>query len=214
MNDMSFEEWEQCRQVFIQKYSGKYMADIACGHGHHTLFAAQNTNIIQSWLLDARPLHKSFKKKLKIKKTKKTISEDFNYTFTLGDLNNPECLNAIPKDVDTILYFGHLYHATNHWNIIEKFSKSNAKFLILENVFNHNQDYFNRVPCMYFLTESVDSWDHVYNENFNKILVGAPNYAYITQLLKMQGWTLKDELHGQVETKDRNKIRTLIYATR
>ena len=160
------ENWEDHILRFQTDWKEKKVIDLACGTGWLGAVALKD-GAKSVRFADARSVNFQ-------------IPEQDNHSFELVDISNREMLNHSLRDIDTIIYCGHFYHATNHEEILDAFERSSCRELFFESkVFYHFNDYHEHSPDIKWVDESTDSNENVWHTSAHSIQVGQPNFKWI-----------------------------------
>ena len=92
------------------------------------------------------------------------------------------------QNIDIIIYHGHFYHASNHAEIIQAFSKTSAKHIIFETKCEDSNIPDIRWHC----ENTIDIWNAFGDQEF--VEVGSPNTAACDQLFKDNGYIKADSV--------------------
>ena len=118
--------------------------------------------------------------------------EQDNHNFELVDISNREMLDNCLRDIDTIIYIGHFYHATNHEEILDAFERSSCSELFFESkVFYQYDVYHERSPDILWVDEPTDSNENVWHASAQSVLVGQPNFKWLHEHLSKR-FDIKD----------------------
>jgi hypothetical protein len=104
-----------------------------------------------------------------------------NYQQQFIDLNYPESLCPLLLGADVILYFGHLYHCTNHEEILDALVNSDCKeFFIDTKVGLGNSHIDSDIPTILRqIPESVSDPYNGWHSTDLYITPGAPNLSWM-----------------------------------
>jgi predicted nicotinamide N-methyase len=112
------------------------------------------------------------------------VPEQDNHSFELVDISNREMLDNCLRDIDTIIYIGHFYHATNHEEILDAFERSGCSEIFFESkVFYQYDDYHEHSPDILWVDEPTDSNENVWHATAQSVLVGQPNFKWLHENL-------------------------------
>jgi predicted nicotinamide N-methyase len=107
-----------------------------------------------------------------------------DYSFELVDISNREMLDNCLRDIDTIIYIGHFYHATNHEEILDAFERSGCSEIFFESkVFYQYDDYHEHSPDILWVDEPTDLNENVWHATAQSVLVGQPNFKWLHENL-------------------------------
>ena len=155
---------------FQSDWLNKRVVDIACGDGRFGTSALGNGAQFVRFV-DARSVN--FR-----------VPDQVNHSFELVDISNPEMLDNCLKNIDTIIYCGHFYHATNHEEILDAFEQSSCSELFFESKVFHQQDgYHERFPDIQWIHERTNSEYNVWHPSAESVQVGQPNFKWIHENL-------------------------------
>lgn len=144
-----------------------------------------------------------------------------NYSNFDTDITDVYDLKKVTKDletVDTILFSGMAYHIRNHAEILQCFSKSSAKTLIVESCLSDTVEKFKEFPFVYYYfepsAESNHSKQNASNNSlfFDNILVGEPSPKYLDDILFYFGWN--KESYVEYKKYDLREVRFVSVYTR
>ena len=158
-----------------QYIKDKNVADIACNLGYF-LFGCSNIGAKSAVGLEIRQPYIDAFDKVKKHWSLKNIS------MLKSNIENIDELNKNLVGIDTILYSGHLYHTTNHLNILTAFTKSSASCLIVESIIKSKK---------MFKESSNDPLNGYINETTDIIDVYAPSIDETIDMLESLGWSVK-----------------------
>ena len=120
------------------------------------------------------------------------VPEQDNHSFELVDISNREMLDNCLRDIDTIIYIGHFYHATNHEEILDAFERSSCLEIFFESKVFYQQDgYHERSPDILWVDEHTDSNKNVWHATSQSVLVGQPNFKWLHEHLSKR-FDIKD----------------------
>ena len=164
------DDWRDTILRFQPDWQNKKVVDLACGNGWLGEIALkQGAEFVR--FADARS--SIFRK-----------PDQPNHSFEFIDIGNGEMLNAILKDIDTIIYCGHFYHATNHEEILDSFQNSNCSELFFESkLFYLNDDYHEQSADILWVKEATNEIGNIWHETEQTILVGQPNFKWLKENL-------------------------------
>ena len=159
------------RDLLAKICKDKIIADLACGYGWAGTACLMNGAKFSKFA-DAR-----------ISRLNKHNLKDFkNYSLSFIDLNNPNLFKDLLHDVDVVLYFGHLYHATNHEEILNFILSSNATEFVIDSKMFVNQD--NETPSIEWLDEPTDDEFNICHDTETSVNIGRPNLAWLLTYLE------------------------------
>lgn len=169
MNTSSNIDQSECYAEFLKTIpKGKNVVDLACGDGWAGKMAlAHGARYVT--FADARV-------------------EEFipaanhtNYQNQFIDLNFPQSLKPLLAEADVVLYFGHLYHCTNHEEILDALVNSDCKeFFIDTKVMLGNPHKDSDIPSIFWqIPELVDNCRNGWHSTDMYVLPGAPNLSWM-----------------------------------
>ena len=159
------------RDLLAKICKDKTIADLACGYGWSGQTCLMNGAKFLKFA-DAR-----------ISRLNKDNLKGFeNYNLSFIDLNNSNLFKDLLHDVDIVLYFGHLYHATNHEEILNFIFSSNATEFVIDSKMFLNQD--NETPSIEWLVEPTDNEFNIWHDTEAFINIGRPNLAWLLTYLE------------------------------
>lgn len=136
------------------------------------------------------------------------------------DLSN-EAKNLVDhlQDVDICFYYGHLYHATNHFDILKFLSLSNIKNLIIDTSWplwlGDCDMWNNKKGIMIYDFETTDYHMHAFSNEYDKLYVGIPNKQWIKSMIIDQfGWDIMSEDEMKIDFNDKQQVRYMIRLAR
>lgn len=186
-------------------FNDKIISDIACGSAwlSKEILKVSNPNYINA--IDIRD------EWIK-KRGNHLLSKIFFYK---EDIYNYKNLYKIIEDSNVLIYFGHFYHSANHEEIINIFSKTNAKDLFLESKVMNFELAEKQTPEIGWNFESTETYLNSYSKYQKKLYVGEPNLSYTKNLLKKYGWKINwyEQAYWQ-NLNFKKKIQYVIHATR
>jgi hypothetical protein len=155
---------------FQPDWRNKKVVDLACGNGWLGEIALkQGAEFVR--FADARSVN--FR-----------VPEQNNHSFELVDLDNREMLNGVLKGMDTIIYCGHFYHATNHEEILDAFQNSNCVELFFESkIFYVNKGYHEHSADILWVKEPTNDPGNAWRGTEENMLVGQPNFKWLKKNL-------------------------------
>lgn len=164
------ETWRDNIFYFQLNWKNKRVVDLACNTGWLGAIALRDgADFVR--FADARSIN--FK-----------VPEKDNYSFELVDINNNKILDNCLRDIDTIIYIGHFYHATNHEEILDAFARSSCSELFFESkVFYQYENYHENSPDINWVEEPTDSNENAWSASEQSVLVGQPNFKWLHQHL-------------------------------
>jgi hypothetical protein len=116
-----------------------------------------------------------------------------NYSMDFVDLNFPNNYKNYLENVNLIIYFGHLYHATNHEEILDYMIDSNCTEFLVDSKMFPSQDQDK--PEMVWYLEPTDDEKNIWHpENKESIIVGRPNLSWVLDYLSKKKVEIKDIL--------------------
>ncbi len=203
--------WTDNRALLVKQLSkNKITADVACGSGDFSILSAQS-GAIKCISFDARPLHETFFTKA----SEYQVAEKIFYHQTdLRDLK--QCKHLI-SEAEVIFYYGHLYHSTNHFETIRTFSETSCRDLVIDSMFQANNDIEQlKYSMIYCEVERTSDWWMAYDTKLPQLFIGMPNLHWVIQALSALGWTPKVVSYGEhtVARTGGKKIRYTVHATR
>ena len=164
------ENWEDHISRFQTDWKDKKVIDLACNTGWLGAVALRGGAKFVRFA-DARSVNFQ-------------IPEQDNHSFELVDISNREMLDHSLRDIDTILYIGHFYHAINHEEILDAFERSSCSELFFESkVFYQYDDYHENFSNIKWIDEPTDSNENVWHNTKKSVLVGQPNFKWIHENL-------------------------------
>ena len=96
------------------------------------------------------------------------------------------------RDIDTIIYIGHFYHATNHEEILDAFERSSCSELFFESkVFYQYDNYHEDFADILWVDELTDSPENAWHDTAQSVLVGRPNFKWLHEHLSKR-FDIKD----------------------
>jgi hypothetical protein len=113
------------------------------------------------------------------------VPEQDNHSFELVDINNCEMLDHCLRDIDTIIYCGHFYHASNHEEILDAFERSSCSELFFESkVFYQYDDYHENFPDIQWMNELTNSSDYnAWHASAESVQIGHSNFKWMHEHL-------------------------------
>lgn len=116
----------------------------------------------------------------------RTLRTDPRMTFICGDATDTRIMPALLAEVDTVTCLGVLYHMHDHFNFFKSVCVSPARYLVIETLFGLESPN----PTMLCNVESAQEQDRTcgINVGFDRVMVGAPNLAWIHSVLEIFGW--------------------------
>jgi hypothetical protein len=104
-----------------------------------------------------------------------------NYQSQFIDLNFPQSLKPLLSNADVVLYFGHLYHCTNHEEILDALVNSDCTdFFIDTKVGLGNSHIDSDIPTILRqIPESVSDCHNGWHSTDLYITPGAPNLSWM-----------------------------------
>ena len=165
------------------KISGKNILDIGCNLGYLSLFCLHaGCGDIQG--IDVR------KNKLNIADFICTKAGFSKHSFSAVSINSEDF--KISDNVDTILFAGVLYHISNHYEVLKKFTNSSATAVIIEN--DESQRFrHDHTPNIHWKFDTTSHPMSGFSETGQKqVLVGKPNQSWINTAMSEMGWKLKN----------------------
>jgi hypothetical protein len=116
-----------------------------------------------------------------------------NYSLDFVDLNFPNNYKNYLENVDLIIYFGHLYHATNHEEILDYMIDSSCTEFLIDSKMFLGQD--KSQPEMLWYPEITDDERNIWHpDNHQTVNVGRPNLAWVLDYLSKKQVEIKDIL--------------------
>jgi len=110
--------------------------------------------------------------------------------FYKEDIYKYKKIYKIIENSNILIYFGHFYHSANHEEIINNFSKTNAKHLFLESKMMDFELAEKQTPEMGWNFELTKECLNSYSKYQKKLYVGEPNFYYTKNLLIKYGWLI------------------------
>jgi hypothetical protein len=160
------ENWKDTILSFQPDWQNKRVIDLACGAGFLGSIALRD-GAESVRFADARS-------------TIFQVPEHDNHSFELVDIGNREMLDNSLRDIDTIVYCGHFYHATNHEEILDAFESSNCSELFFESkVFYQQNNYHENFPNIQWVEEHTNSDYNVWHSSAESVQVGIPNFKWL-----------------------------------
>ena len=104
-----------------------------------------------------------------------------NYQSQFIDLNFPQSLKPLLLGADVVLYFGHLYHCTNHEEILDAIVNSDCKdFFIDTKVILGSPHKDSDIPSIFLqIPELVDNCRNGWHSTDMYVSPGAPNLSWM-----------------------------------
>ena len=123
------------------------------------------------------------------------------------------------QDADICLYFGHLYHATNHFDILKYLSMSNISNLVIDTswpLWLGDYEMWNSDQrLIIYAFESTDNHMHAFSNEYDKLFVGMPNKKWIKSILYTQfDWKVISDKEMIIDYKNRQQVRYMIRLER
>jgi hypothetical protein len=164
------EGWRDGILHFQPDWRGRKIIDLACGSGWLGAAALRGGAEFVRFA-DARSVN--FK-----------VPEQVNHSWEFIDLNNREMLDNSLKDIDTIIYSGHFYHATNHDEILDAFKRSSCLEIFFESKIFYQQDgYHEDFPDIKWVDEPTNSDYNAWHASAQSVKVGQPNFKWMHEHL-------------------------------
>ena len=172
------ENWEDHIFRFQTGWKGKKVIDLACGPGWLGGIALRDGAEFVRFA-DARSVNFQ-------------VPKQVNHSFELVDISNREMLDHSLRDIDTIIYIGHFYHATNHEEILDAFERSSCSELFFESkVFYQYDNYHEDFADILWVDELTDSPENAWHDTAQSVLVGRPNFKWLHEHLSKR-FDIKD----------------------
>lgn len=164
------ENWKDSILRFQPDWRNKRVIDLACGSGLLGSIALRD-GAESVRFADARS-------------TIFQIPEQDNHSFELVDIGSRDALVYCLRNIDTIIYCGHFYHATNHEKILDDFEQSSCSELFFESKVFYQQDgYHERFPATQWVDEHTASEYNAWHPSAESVQVGQPNFKWIHENL-------------------------------
>lgn len=164
------EGWKNEIYYFQPDWQGKRIIDLACGSGWLGTQALEG-GATSVRFADARSVN--FR-----------VPNQVNHSFELVDINNSEMLDHSLRDIDTIIYIGHFYHAANHEEILDAFERSNCSEIFFESKVFYQQDgYHENFPDIQWFDELTNSKYNAWHSSTESVKIGHPNIKWIREQL-------------------------------
>jgi len=172
------ENWKDSILNFQPDWRNKRVIDLACGAGFLGSIALRD-GAESVRFVDARS-------------TIFEVPKQDNHSFELIDIGNRAALVNCLRNIDTIIYCGHFYHATNHEEILDAFEQSSCSELFFESKVFHQQDgYHENFPAIQWIDEHTNSEYNVWHPSAESLQVGQPNFKWIHENLSKR-FLIKD----------------------
>lgn len=177
-----FDDYDPIREKIASIAFGKNIADFSCGPGWAGGICLEHQAKFVKFS-DAR-----------IERLNKEALKNYtNYSVEFVDLNFPNNHKDYLKDIDLIIYFGHLYHATNHKEILDYMIDSNCtEFLIDSKMFPEQEK--DMAEMLWYFEPTQDEKNIWHPENQKEIKVGRPNLQWVLDYLDTKSVKIKEIL--------------------
>jgi SAM-dependent methyltransferase len=109
-----------------------------------------------------------------------------NVEFVCGDATDYYLMDKLLVNINTVSCFGVFYHLTDHFKFLKKICTSECKYLLIETLFGLESPN----PSMLCINEPTDNELMGINEGFPNLMCGAPNIAWIDQVLSIFNWQI------------------------
>lgn len=165
-----FENWRDSILSFQPDWQGKRIIDLACGAGFLGSTALRyGAKFVR--FADARS-------------TIFQVPEQANHSFELVDIANRDALVNCLRNIDTIIYCGHFYHATNHEEILDAFEESSCSEIFFESKVFYQQDgYHENFPDTQWIDELTNSEYNAWHPSAESVQIGQPNFKWMHEHL-------------------------------
>lgn len=111
------------------------------------------------------------------------------FKFTLGSIEDLDCLKKACEDKDTVILVGVLEHLQNPYAIIDTITRSNVTHLIFETtVFDDN---CWTPPGLRYNLQNVSSAFSAFADNNTKAWAAVPNLTWVESILYHMGWQIE-----------------------
>lgn len=106
--------------------------------------------------------------------------------------NSQQVLNSL-RNIDTVIYMGHLNHTAYHRNILDTLNSSDVKNIIIGSRFPLDSQFHKLVSNLQI---GIMIWhnEEIYKSHMakNETYVGIPNFAWLDNLIRQIGWKIVD----------------------
>lgn len=133
--------------------------------------------------------------------------------------NEAEDLVKHLQDANICFYYGHLYHATNHFDILKFLSLSNIENLIIDTSWplwlgNYNM-WNDKNGMIIYNFETTDNHMHAFSNEYDNLYIGMPNKQWIKSMVINQfSWDIMSEDEMIIDFKDKQQVRYMIRLAR
>lgn len=211
---MDFSDWKKHKydDTFCQiDVKDKVVIDLCCLHGR----AGANS-------LDQGAKYVKFIDAIKSDQLKENFqhySKNKCEHILLDLTNESQKLVDYLQDADICLYFGHLYHATNHFDILRYLSKSNITNLVIDTswpLWLGDYEMWNSDQRLIIYDfEPTDGEVKAFSNEYDKLFVGMPNKQWIKDILTAQfGWKIISDEEAIIDFNNRQQVRYMIRLER
>lgn len=174
------------RELFLDRHlksavAGKRVWDFCCGTGMNGLYALDN-GAEHVYFTDVR--EQTFTDYVSTGNW-----DDDRFSWHYLDSDKIESNNL--TDIDVIIYHGHLYHARNHFQIIQQLSQTDAQYICFESKGSDSLDPF----ITWHYEDPLDQWNTLdtNNRTMERHMCGSPSIGWCRIVFSYFGWRIVDQ---------------------
>ena len=138
-----------------------------------------------------------------------------NFQGIVADVHNYAKNIELASSVDTVLFYGILYHVHDHFEILQSFADAKPSTIIIDSQSPDNTAI--ETPFMEWSREDTKNCWNGFYKNLDHVPFGRPNEAWVEMIMDMLGYKLQKKSNftgnsvGSFDTTDMTKRFVMVF---